>query len=56
VSGKQIAKYLETSNLAEVRQGRRGNQFSTLVVKLNEQDAALKRFMIAQQAGEKGGS
>ena len=55
-SGKQIAHYLESANLAEVRQGRTGNKFGSLVVRLNERGAYLKQFMTAQRPSEKGKS
>ena len=55
-SGKQIAHYLESANLAEVRQGRTGNKFGSLVVRLNERGAYLKQFMTAQQEAENGKS
>lgn len=50
-SGKQIAHYLESANLVECSQGRMGNRFDCLIVRLNERGAYLKNFLISQQAG-----
>ncbi len=47
-SGIQIAKHLEASNLVECQQGRMGNRYDCLIVRLNDRGAYLKNYLLAQ--------
>ena len=51
---RAVAKNLEGMNLVECQQGRVGNRFDNLIIRLNERGEFLKKFILANPQATEG--